>query len=528
MRLVRGPNLPPSADPVDPKAPLQAFPLIAKFPESVVKPDFHKMNGRLYQQDVPKPAEDSDEEEKTDQPTTKKRWSRPPAAPQRQWILQEQVDFLETMVARRQKQALPTNQLSTRYEGAPEHNPSRYLVARPKPDGSVEITLLPAPQGTIVFAQPAARKTYSLSEAEQVIQDQRNGFVRNLHDVPVKKPAAHLRLMNKLKAKAADDDEADDVMGDVTFRERKGGRGGGGRRELLESLGDGVQVSQDGVLGGTDDAMFGGKQRFGQFKGGGDEKKPAAVASSGTGERGADGAAMADDFYQRDVQAEYEELDYDANELFDDDDVDLGEGEVADVAGGYIDDEDEEDVEDLEVEEEEVGGAAGLASVAGFKMLLAKARGEVPADGAASADGANGGEKGDDKRPSSPNGTKNKEEQEEDHIAKIMAAADKAAQAAKEKQQKNEAIKSSPTESIVQTDEHGLRVITLEAVRREIWLNHGQIQIKRLMKIFDVKKKSAADRQTKFREVVKELCNMKKDPVGGNLLVLKQHYSNMA
>ena len=77
-------------------------------------------------------------------------------------------------------------------------------------------------------------------------------------------------------------------------------------------------------------------------------------------------------------------------------------------------------------------------------------------------------------------------------------------------------------------DENGLRIITLPAVRKEIWLNHGQIPMKRLMKLFDIKKKSSPDRQNKFREVVKELCTMKTDPVGGRMLVLKQHYSNMS
>ena len=43
-------------------------------------------------------------------------------------------------------------------------------------------------------------------------------------------------------------------------------------------------------------------------------------------------AALDEDFYQRDVAAEYEDLDFDACEQFDDDDVDLGQNEVD--AGG--------------------------------------------------------------------------------------------------------------------------------------------------------------------------------------------------
>jgi hypothetical protein len=78
------------------------------------------------------------------------------------------------------------------------------------------------------------------------------------------------------------------------------------------------------------------------------------------------------------MQAEYEKLDYDANEQFDDDDVDIGETEVAINTGGYGDEDDEDDEDDfgeLDLDEEVVAGAAGLASVAGFKAMLEKARG---------------------------------------------------------------------------------------------------------------------------------------------------------
>ena len=39
-------------DPVNPQAPPEAFPVVAKFPESVVKPNF-KLFKRFYQQDIP-------------------------------------------------------------------------------------------------------------------------------------------------------------------------------------------------------------------------------------------------------------------------------------------------------------------------------------------------------------------------------------------------------------------------------------------------------------------------------------------
>jgi len=60
--LVKGPaiNRDANSDPVNPNAPKEYFPLIAKFPESVVRPNFANAQGpwhsnaRLYQQDVPK------------------------------------------------------------------------------------------------------------------------------------------------------------------------------------------------------------------------------------------------------------------------------------------------------------------------------------------------------------------------------------------------------------------------------------------------------------------------------------------
>ena len=53
FRLVKSSWQSASADPVNPKAPTETFPLMAKFPESVVKPDFAR-HKRFYQQDIPK------------------------------------------------------------------------------------------------------------------------------------------------------------------------------------------------------------------------------------------------------------------------------------------------------------------------------------------------------------------------------------------------------------------------------------------------------------------------------------------
>jgi hypothetical protein len=562
VRLVKGPPTSSSKDPVDPKAPAESFPLIAKFPVSVVKPDFSGKwrDGRFYQQDVPKPQEDSDEET-SDQPKKKWRYLRH-EAPARQWILQEQVEFLETMVARREKRGAEAaadrrGRISSRYEGAPEGGGgnSRYVVlsAAPGDGGPATVTVrhLPTPNATVAFQQPAARKTMTLTQAEQAIHDQRAGIravteraereaaapAPNLPRMPAaaKATGAKSRLLGKLKTAAKDDDveEGDDVMADVTFSKRKGG--GAARNELFSTMADGLLVGDDGVLGGSRDEVFGGRQKFASMKN--DDKKeesqqlPKAVsagedveknAESEDRERGADGAAMEDDFYQRDVGAEYDELDYDANEQFDDDDVDVGETEVVvDDTGFGPEGENEEEAEADEMEEEAVAGAAGLATVAGFKAMLAKARGEVPAVSTAPEQAA------EEAKAEEPAAKKQKLEtprEEGDHISKIMAAAEKSAAAAKQRA----AEKKPPPvaiETAIQVDENGLRVITLEAVRREIWLNQGSISMKRLMKIFNVKKKSGPERQNKFREIIRELCNIEKDPVSGHLLVLKQHYS---
>jgi hypothetical protein len=595
FRLVKGPPVQKTADPVDPKAAQEYFPLVAKFPESVVKPEFSVnpwKEGRLYQQDIPKPTDDSDEETKE----PKKRWKynrRRHEETKRQWICQEKVDFFETMVAKREKKAVDPNKISTRYEGVPEHNYSRYSLFLPMNSTSttdngmdimdtsngdtngndtnvdtLQVCLLPASHGVVNFAQPASRQTLSLTQAEQVIEDQRAGVrtiqPRDRDPDGAAQPTTLLRfsrakpvnnsknrLLSKLKAKVSagsnpDEEDGDDVMGDLAFRKGKSGRSA--RKELLTGLGDGVKVSDDGVIGGTDDAAFGGRQRFGNFQsdkmtgddndggngddgdgGGKDDGNPGGGGGGGAKqERGADGAAMADDFYSRDVQAEYEELDYDANEQFDDDDVDLGETEVAVDTGGYGDEDDDDDFDELDLDADVVAGAEGLASVAGFKLMLAKARGEVQpqptAEEAAAA--AEKDKETDGKRAASPNSAPEKEEKE-DTMSKLINYAAKSKAAAEEKAVIQKSMKADAAASQVQVDENGLRIINLASVRREIWLHHGSISTKRLMKIFEVKKKSGADRQKKFSEVVKELCTMKTDPIGGRMLVLKQHYSNM-
>eukprot|EP00531_Pseudo-nitzschia_arenysensis_P014590 CAMPEP_0116126612 /NCGR_PEP_ID=MMETSP0329-20121206/6421_1 /TAXON_ID=697910 /ORGANISM="Pseudo-nitzschia arenysensis, Strain B593" /LENGTH=629 /DNA_ID=CAMNT_0003620699 /DNA_START=199 /DNA_END=2085 /DNA_ORIENTATION=+ len=595
--LVKGPSSSRtlSADPVNEKAPKEAFPLVAKFPESVVTPDFTNKPwnaARFYQRDTPKAQDDSDEEGQA-QTQPKKRWRARNQEVKRQWVLQEEVEFLETMMAKRQggggtDDNASKKQLTSRvYEGVPERNSSQFVLleANANIDNNIRVTILPTPNETIRFRQPKAVKTLSMSEAEQALDDQRNKTSRfMMHDqqrifqgqAPIHR--SRTRLLGKLMAdnnnNNGDEDndldkgsgkkraykrkrldggnDEDDVMGDLSFRNTKGSAKA--RQELLNSFGNDMRVDADGVLGGANDAVFGQRgQRFGHFSMT-KEQKAANKSSTTAAKTGHDGNAMADDFYQRDVQAEYEELDYDANEQFDDDDVDVGETDVVmgDSNFGGIDD-DEENDEDLEegMHGETPTGAEGLASLAGFRLMLAKAKmtpeqlkelaemnkRQAEEEDLLAENNKNNNSNNDDKN-------KKKEETETDHLAKIMEAAEKARLEAESKEAAQNAAENAHLEADeskpnannsnnnnnnnnnnininnninniskkVQVDENGLRLVTLDALRHEIWLARGRIPMKRLTKIFSVNKKSSKDRQAKFKQVVRELCTMEQDP----------------
>jgi hypothetical protein len=371
------------------------------------------------------------------------------------------------------------------------------------------------------------------------------------------KGAAQSRLLGKLSGGGGkkEDEEDDDIMGDLAFRNRKGGNKA--RKELLTSLGDGVTVDADGVMGGANDAEFGGRRQFGRLamptKSGKDSAKTDEEKVKGEGNAGApsnDGMAMGDDFYQRDVAGEYEDLDYDANEQFDDDDVDLGEGEVMDNGGGFADELDEDEEDEYDDDGPAMGGAEGLATVAGFKAMLAKARGEVVDDGSGGATASSIGNVPVDKkghrltgynRPEQASSTmkSNEDESAPDAAEKSDGAADalgldKVMEAAKvaaiRAAQKNKPASAAgaataAADAPVELDANGKRVLSLMTIQGEIWLRRGAIRMKHLMKIFDVNKRSTTERQNKFRELVRELCTMKKDPVDGNMLVLKQHWA---
>ena len=414
------------------------------------------------------------------------------------------------MMAKRQKKALPQNQVSSRYEGFPEHNPSHYAVLSASADGAIQVTTLSTLHAATTFSQPMSRNSMSLTEAEQAISDQRTHMSRYMMHKKSKG-----RLMGKLQM---GEEEEDDIMADLAFKNRRGA-GSSARRELLSDMADEeVKVDDDGVLGGTNDAEFGGRRHFGQLRKDNHGNKNAA-GKVGGGAVGNDGLAMADDFYQRDVVAEYEDLDYDANEQFEDDDVDMGEKEehLNSNTGFAEPDTDEDD----EVYDDSEGGAEGLATVAGFKKMLAKARGET-ADALEAPDDKEG--KKDGSRPSSPQTAPvaKKEATVNDPLASVFAGAEKVAQSAN----KEPSTKKPKKDTGVQLDKQGRRVLTLEAVQKEIWLNHGSIEVNRLAKTFGVKKKDK-ERYKDFLEIVKTLCTFEKDEMGKPILVLKQHYKKM-
>jgi len=563
-------------------APLIKYPLVAKFPESVVRPSFAKMT-RMVEQAVPSQKDDSDEEEEEepptnsmssylhgDQPPKKKMRRRRQDVPKRQWLLQEETDYLETQIAQQEQQKdyrLDPSQYSSRYEGTAEYNPSTYMLVGTNSDGSLEVTILPTPHAVHSFVQPSASAAMSLSQADQHVQDSRMAGTRYKLQHGSNASTNKMRLLNKLKAisktTTTQEEEGDDVMSDVRFVERKGASGKA-RMELLEESTDVVTMDGEGVLGGANDGEFGGKRRFAHRqvdsantanqKGG---KADDGGAPGGTSEVGNDGRAMADDFYKRDVKAEYEELDYDANDQFDDDDVDLGEGEMG-VMGenGFEDDyETSSDEEGDDDDEYGSGDGSGLASTNGLRAMLAKARGETPAtaQGGASSTGAPTGgadEKdrggadsdtaGDHKRDDNTSDAKpsagapsdqdkNPTDGTNDNSLKaVIDAAKQAREKAANKKADLAKQRKANKPTGVEVNAQGERLLTLEAVQREIWLHHGSIPIKKLMKIFSIKKKSASkERKQKFQQLILELCVIKNDPVQGKMLQLKQHYASL-
>lgn len=349
---------------------------------------------------------------------------------------------------------------------------------------------------------------------------------------PPPKAMSRARLLGKLGGGGGgdagdDEDDDDDVMGDVRFSSSKVGGTSKGRKELLSSLGDdGVTADDDGVLGGANDLEFGGRRRFARVSTAKDDADAAQGSKAGGGGRNAtstgfEAAAMEEGFYQRDVAAEYEALDYDAEEQFDDDDVNVGEDEMMDDGGGYGGDYNDSGDDLLDSDEEDAGSGSdneafkGMATSSGLKAMLAKARGESPITTS-----------GFDSTNSSVAGTGTSAwDTSFDNVSGGISGNESTASLSGMSDMVKKKPASPAITAVVEKDKDGKRLITLEAVRREIWLNNGAITSKRLTKKFDVTKKNP-ERQALFKTIIMELCTIKKD-ADGNKLVLKQHYSKI-
>ena len=184
-----------------------------------------------------------------------------------------------------------------------------------------------------------------------------------------------------------------------------------------------------------------------------------------------------------------------------------------------FDQEDDEDDFDDEEGGDQFSGAEGLASAKGFEILLKKARGELTAEQAAEEAAKN-------KRKAEEAARRLAEDDQDgdgDHLSKIWDESEA------DKNDSEDAgahgASTMVTEEDKKYDDNGQRIISLQQVRREIWLNHNRIPMKRLLKIFNINKKTTEDRREAFKDVIRELCNMQDDPLaGGKILVLKQHY----
>jgi len=584
--LVKGPSC-KSQDPLDPSAPPFVFPLVAKFGVSVEKPNF-ALPMRMFEQKVPEAKDDSDEEEFATMTqeaalTARKKRKKRKRPPRRQWILEPEAEFREDVgLDKKNRQSDGEGKkIKLRYEGAPEFNASSYVMlsvhptttADPtvqaeansgvqiKPPTIMNLSVTPV-HGFHSFHQPAKSVTLSMQEAENLINDQRASMTRYMMHAKAaaagvasstvvtsairpglpNKPAglARARLFGKLNkvnatsvAQAGGEEDDDDIMSDLKFKSRK--KGVKARQELITTLGDGLAVDDDGVLGGANDRLFGGRRNFGRVAQGVDRGPGAGDGSSnkaededggkGGGIKAAsnDGMAMADDFYQRDVGAEYDELDYDANEQFDDDDVD--QMEEVEGGGGFANDDEDEEMDD----EEDEDGVAGLATVAGLRALMAKAGGENKDNAEEKANAAELDARGRKKTAYNLDPTGDGEDGSTGGSAK--AGGEQASEDEQQNANGQQGPRKKPrvgkladvSEDALGVDAQGERIISLEAIRREIWLHHGQIKTKQLLKIFNVRKRTPEQKKF-FNELVKELCTMSKT-VEGNMLVLKQHYA---
>ena len=490
-------------------APDVTFPIMAKFTHTVTPPDFQNGNLVLYEEEKAK-ARDSDDDEIEERlkKTRKRRPYRKPNEPKRHWVLHD---------ASAEKGNDTDKKWLSRYEGNPEYNPSHFALMSVKNDesNSINVDLV---HGFQNFVQPYKLQAMSkLSDAADLINSNKVAMKNMKKEAQrpgaVQKSTTRLRLMERLNRSNADVDDADDVMADVAFRDGKVSVSA--RRELLK-VSDDVDVDGEGVIGGANDDEFGGRRAFGRMARNDDDEDDdnnrrshkSSVGSGYINSVSNDGAAMADDFYNRNMSKEYDDLDYDANEQFDDDDVNAGEEpeEAASDDGGFAGDVEDQGDEDDEDDED----GKGFASSTSFKDYLRRKENVETGSPAVTAGQDNIQKIRIDDAISSDGGGRSSDED--------FAATNRTIKRAKI------AVEATSDHEEERFDAEGLRTLSLDAVRKEIWLYHGQITFKKLNKIFNISKKATAQRKSRYMEIVKELCTMKDDKTEGRVLVLKQHY----
>jgi hypothetical protein len=314
----------------------------------------------------------------------------------------------------------------------------------------------------------------------------------------------------------------DDIMNDVAFREEKAGVSIQTRQELLSDLADAdIKVDHDGTLGGANDSEFAGGRRFGQMK-----KSVARDQKDDKREKTNDGAT--DDFYHQDVGAQFDNLDCDMDALFDNNDEDMGAGNQDNYdLGGFADVEDEES--DVEEEDDLDLGAIATKSFAtktGMKAIFAKAKGEN-VDVQANLPTMSMELKGQrTHRSGNFSGSERSDDENEMGTSKRISPEPNTTSKVTDSKSISSASKAAPSSlnnaNVRQVDENGLRIITKEAVRREIWLHNGTIPTTQLFKKFKAHGKKFRDRAKGLSEICLELCTME-----GDDLTLKQHYAKM-
>lgn len=449
------------------------------------------------------------------------------------------------------------NKLSNRYEGLPESNNSHYVLfsassgvvndndhTSPNPTNVNKhnevpsISVMPV-HGYISFAQPAKFKTLSMQDAEDAIasknvsrymmhntlknNNNNSNFNTNNRNTSQLQNARD-RLLNNIITKNVD--EEDDVMMDVAFREQKAGVSLKTRQELLSDFADSdMKVDHDGIIGGANDSEFAAGRRFGQMKSNssarkGRNERDEDMDSKSNKRTKFDDGEIDDDFYQKDVGAQFEQVDCDLDALFDNNDEDMGAGYQDDIdQGGFADVEDDDsDVEDDE--DLDLGNltAKSFATKSGMEAYV-KASGDntelqtnlptIPVDSKMQRKSGNlssGSDRSEDEKESVSTKRKSPEPSSPSSVSNSVSALPI-----------SQNVTSTSTAII-----NGLRIISKDSVRTEIWLHGGSIKAKELFNKFKVGGKKQKERRKALMDICLELCTM-----DGDTLTLKQHYAKM-